>query len=107
MSAKAIHEATGKSMLAKMLPKGSPGSNVECVTVDASTNWDKLYAENSSLFSKVVLRLHLLFVSPVLTPIETCCQARPAHQAPRKAWPREGELGFPWRQRMDSVKNGH
>ena len=54
MSAKAIHEAAGKALLAKHLPKGSPGSIIECATVSKDTNWDKLFAEHPGLFAKVL-----------------------------------------------------
>ena len=54
MSAKAIHEAAGKALLAKHLPKGSPGAaTIDCATVVPDTNWDKLLAENPALFSQV------------------------------------------------------
>jgi hypothetical protein len=54
MSTKAIYEATGKKLLNKYL--GSTATECRCVSVDASTNWDELIANNRWLETEVLIK---------------------------------------------------
>jgi len=57
MSAKAIREATGKSILNKQLSSFPAFNQSEFATVDASTNWDTLANANPWLTtSKLVVK---------------------------------------------------
>lgn len=59
MSTKAIYEVTGKKLLNKFL--GSTAAECRCVSVDESTKWDELIANNRWLENEVSIKNEYLY----------------------------------------------